>query len=176
MDYLVFTGDLVDARYITQKARESPDIERPLIHKKLLEDSFLRAREYLNYLSSRLGVPNKDVLLCCGNHDVNRAVLPCLEVPCVCRSDVKTNTESFREWDKARGERKALSALMERCRKERRPGTNYAIVYGSNAEALDHLKEACAQIMDRPPIAEYPVGCVISINTGPNMIGILYRT
>ena len=99
MDYLVFTGDLVDARYITQKARESPDIESPLIHKKLLEDSFLRAREYLNYLSSRLGVPNKDVLLCCGNHDVNRAVLPCLEVPCVCRSDVKTNTESFREWD-----------------------------------------------------------------------------
>ena len=99
MDYLVFTGDLVDARYITQKARESPDIERPLIHKKLLEDSFLRAREYLNYLSSRLGVPNEDVLLCCGNHDVNRAVLPCLEVPCVCRSDVKTNTESFREWD-----------------------------------------------------------------------------
>ena len=99
MDYLVFTGDLVAARYITQKARESPDIERPLIHKKLLEDSFLRAREYLNYLSSRLGVPNEDVLLCCGNHDVNRAVLPCLEVPCVCRSDVKTNTESFREWD-----------------------------------------------------------------------------
>lgn len=78
--------------------------------------------------------------------------------------------------DKARGEQKAISALMERCIKERRPGTNYAIVYGSNAEALDHLKEACAQIMDKPPIAEYPVGCVISINTGPNMIGILYRT
>lgn len=77
---------------------------------------------------------------------------------------------------KARGERKAIAALMERCMKERRPGTNYAIVYGSNAEALDHLKEACAQIMDKPPIAEYQVGCVISINTGPNMIGILYRT
>lgn len=78
--------------------------------------------------------------------------------------------------DKARGERKAISALVERCRKERRPDTNYAIVYGCNTEALDHLKEACAQIMDRPPIAEYQVGCVISINTGPNMIGILYRT
>lgn len=78
--------------------------------------------------------------------------------------------------DKARGERKAISALVERCMKERRPGTNYAIVYGCNAEALDHLKEACAQHMDRPPIAEYQVGCVISINTGPNMIGILYRT
>lgn len=78
--------------------------------------------------------------------------------------------------DKARGERKSISALVERCMKERRPGTNYAIVYGYNTEALEHLKEACAQVMDKPPIAEYQVGCVISINTGPNMIGILYRS
>ena len=77
--------------------------------------------------------------------------------------------------DKARGEQKAIAALMERCIKERSPGTNYAIAYGSNTEALDHLREACAQLMDKPPIAEYQVGCVISVNTGPNMIGILYR-
>ncbi|MDO5143992.1 MAG: DegV family protein [bacterium] len=77
---------------------------------------------------------------------------------------------------KARGEQKAIAALLERCMKERRPDTNYAIVYGCNTEALAHLKEACAQLMDRPPIAEYQVGCVISINTGPNMIGMLYRT
>lgn len=77
---------------------------------------------------------------------------------------------------KARGERKAIAALVERCMKERRPDTNYAIVYGCNTEALGHLKEACAQIMDRPPIAEYQVGCVIAINTGPDMVGILYRT
>ena len=77
---------------------------------------------------------------------------------------------------KARGERKAISALVEQCQKERRPGTNYALVYGSNQEAFRALKEACAQIMDQPPIAEYPVGCVIAINTGPDMIGILYRT
>ena len=77
---------------------------------------------------------------------------------------------------KARGERKAISALVELCRQERRPDTNYAIVYGNNIEALDRLKEACAQIMDKPPIAEYQVGCVIAINTGPDMIGILYRT
>ena len=77
---------------------------------------------------------------------------------------------------KVRGERKAISALGEQCQKERRPGTNYALVYGSNQEAFRALKEACAQIMDQPPIAEYPVGCVIAINTGPDMIGILYRT
>lgn len=51
---------------------------------------------------------------------------------------------------KARGERKAIAALLERCMKERRPDTNYAIVYGCNTEALDHIKEACAQIMDMP--------------------------
>ena len=77
---------------------------------------------------------------------------------------------------KVRGERKAIAALVEQCRKERRPGTNYALVYGSNQEAFGALKEACAQVMDLPPIAEYPVGCVIAINTGPDMIGILYRT
>ena len=77
---------------------------------------------------------------------------------------------------KVRGERKAISALVEQCQKERRPGTNYALVYGSNQEAFGALKEACAQVMDLPPIAEYPVGCVIAINTGPDMIGILYRT
>ena len=77
---------------------------------------------------------------------------------------------------KARGEHKAITALVDQCRKERRPGTNYALVYGNNAEAFTALKEACAQMMDKPPIADYPVGCVIVINTGPDMVGILYRT
>lgn len=77
---------------------------------------------------------------------------------------------------KARGEHRAITALVDQCRKERRHGTNYALVYGNNAEAFTALKEACALIMDKPPIAEYPVGCVIAINTGPDMVGILYRT
>ena len=77
---------------------------------------------------------------------------------------------------KARGERKAIAALLELCKKERKPGTSYALVYGNNTEAFTQLKDACTQIMDKPPIAEYPVGCVIAINTGPDMVGILYRT
>lgn len=60
--------------------------------------------------------------------------------------------------------------------KERRPDTNYAIVYGYNTKALEDMREACAQIMDKPPIAEYQVGRAISINTWPNMIVTLYRT
>lgn len=77
---------------------------------------------------------------------------------------------------KVRGESKVISALVDRCMKERMPGSNYALVHGNNLEAFEKLKKACAEVMDIPPLCEYPVGCVIGTNTGPNMIGILYRT
>ena len=76
---------------------------------------------------------------------------------------------------KVRGENRAIAALVVTCVKERLPGSNYALVYGSNLDALAQLREACAQVMDQPPVVEYPVGCVIGINTGPQMIGIIYR-
>lgn len=76
---------------------------------------------------------------------------------------------------KVRGENKAIAALVDTCVKERLPGSNYALVYGSNLDALAQLRNACAQVMDQPPMVEYPVGCVIGINTGPQMIGIIYR-
>lgn len=77
---------------------------------------------------------------------------------------------------KSRGEHRAVADLVDRCMKERRKGTNYVIVYGNNIEAYSELKKICSKIMDIPPLAEYNVGCIISINTGPNMVGILYRT
>ena len=75
---------------------------------------------------------------------------------------------------KARGESKAIAALVDICKKERRPGTSYSLVYGKNIPAFEALKKACADF-DQPPMAEYNVGCIIGINTGPDMIGILYR-
>ena len=77
---------------------------------------------------------------------------------------------------KVRGEQKAIAALVETCLRERKPGSSYAIVYGSNQEAYRRLKAACAKVMDQPPLADYQVGCVIGINTGPEMIGLIYRT
>ena len=75
---------------------------------------------------------------------------------------------------KVRGESKAIAALVDICKKERRPGTSYCLVYGNNLPAFEALKRACADF-DQPPMAEYNVGCIIGINTGPDMIGILYR-
>ncbi len=85
------------------------------------------------------------------------------------------NGES-RVLSKARGENKAIAALVETCLKERRPGTDYALVYGSNPEAFEKLKAACREVMDQPPLVEYPVGNIIAINTGPNMVAIICRT
>ena len=79
-------------------------------------------------------------------------------------------------FSKSRGEQKALSMLLETCLQERRPGSSYALVYGNNEELRLRLREACAEKLDQPPMVEYPVGCIISINTGPNMIGLIYRT
>lgn len=76
---------------------------------------------------------------------------------------------------KVRGEHKAIAALVDICMKERRPGTSYCLVHGKNQETFQQLKEACAQVMDQPPMTEYEVGCIIGINTGPDMLGILYR-
>lgn len=77
---------------------------------------------------------------------------------------------------KVRGEERTISALVNICLKERKPGSNYAIVYGSNAKAYERLKVACAEALDQPPLTDYEVGCVISINTGPDMVGLIYRT
>lgn len=77
---------------------------------------------------------------------------------------------------KARGEKKAVRELVELCRKERRPGTPYMLVYGNNQEQREQLRELCREMLDQPPALEYPVGCIISINTGPNMVALIYRT
>lgn len=77
---------------------------------------------------------------------------------------------------KARGENRAVAALVEMCLQERKPGTDYVLVYGSNSEANEKLKKACRETLDRPPVYECPVGCIISINAGHNVVALAYYT
>ncbi len=77
---------------------------------------------------------------------------------------------------KVRGEARAISALVDICLKERKPGSPYQLVYGSNETQREKLREAVNAALDQPPTFEYPVGCIIGINTGPDMIGLIYRT
>ena len=76
---------------------------------------------------------------------------------------------------KIRGEKKVISAVVDLFLKERKPGSIYALAHGNNMEVFANFKNAVAEVADISPISEYPVGTIIGINTGPNLIGILYR-
>lgn len=77
---------------------------------------------------------------------------------------------------KIRGERQAIKGVLDICKKERKPGTPYMIVYGSNKEKNLQMREACIKELGQKPEIEYSVGCIISMNTGPNVVAIIYLT
>lgn len=77
---------------------------------------------------------------------------------------------------KVRGEKNVINKLIEITKAERKPGSSYAIVHGSNDDAYQRLKEHCEGQFDIPPMTDYEVGCIIAINAGPNMVGIIHRT
>ena len=76
---------------------------------------------------------------------------------------------------KVRGEKNVVPALLELCEKTRQPGTPYLVIKGSNQEQAARLAEESAARFGAPADMVYPVGGVIAINAGPNLIGLVYR-
>ena len=76
---------------------------------------------------------------------------------------------------KVRGEKNVINALVELCKKERRPGTPYLLIRGNNAAQADRLLEVCQQELGEAPALDYYIGGVIAINAGPNLVGLIYR-
>ena len=76
---------------------------------------------------------------------------------------------------KVRGEKAVVSRLAEMCGAERRAGTPYLMIQGSNTEQSEKLLEACRQALGEEPALSYHIGGVIAINAGPNLIGLIYR-
>lgn len=77
---------------------------------------------------------------------------------------------------KVRGEKNVISTMMDLCTKERQPGTPYLLIRGNNAEQSAKLREACLSQLGEEAAMEYPIGGVVAINAGPNIVGLLYRT
>lgn len=77
--------------------------------------------------------------------------------------------------NKVRGDKKAISTLVDMVAAEREEGTPYSLVYGSNVDAFEKIKAACEEKLDIPAKYEYLVGAVISINAGPDVVGVIYR-
>ncbi|MBQ9083465.1 MAG: DegV family protein [Clostridia bacterium] len=75
---------------------------------------------------------------------------------------------------KVRGEAKTMSAVLDMAKKEKKPGTPYMLVYGSAPEAYAKFKKMVVKEFGKPEL-EYPVGSVISLNSGPDIFAIIYR-
>jgi fatty acid-binding protein DegV len=76
---------------------------------------------------------------------------------------------------KARGDRNAIAAVVDFCVKQRKSGTPYLLIKGSNAELADKLLESSRQALQEEPALEFYIGGVVSINSGPELIGLVYR-
>lgn len=77
---------------------------------------------------------------------------------------------------KVRGEKAVIRALTELCQKERKPGTPYLIIRGNNMEQAQALTQACRDTLQEDAAMTYSVGCIVSVNAGPNVVGLVYRT
>ena len=76
---------------------------------------------------------------------------------------------------KVRGEKNVIPALLEQCKKTRKPGTPYLLIQGSNREQADRLAEESAAALGTAAEMSYCIGGVIAINAGPNLIGLIYQ-
>ncbi len=76
---------------------------------------------------------------------------------------------------KVRGDKKAMSAIIDMAVKERKPGTPYLLAYGNNSEAYERFKALCIEKLGEEPAYEYAIGCVISLNIGPDIVAVVYR-
>lgn len=75
---------------------------------------------------------------------------------------------------KIRGEAKTMTGVLDIAKKEKKPGTPYLLVYGSAPEAYEKFRKMAVKEFGKPEL-EYPVGSVISLNSGPDVFAIIYR-
>lgn len=76
---------------------------------------------------------------------------------------------------KVRGEKAVLSTMVELCQTQRAPGSPYLIIRAGNALQADALTAALEGALGQSAALSYDIGGVISINAGPNLVGVVYR-
>lgn len=74
---------------------------------------------------------------------------------------------------KIRGEKHVVSELCDLCAKERAEGTPYVLIRGNNEKMNEEMREAFVAAFGQPEY-EYNIGCIIAMNTGPDMVGMVY--
>lgn len=76
--------------------------------------------------------------------------------------------------NKVRGEKNVIPTILSLCQNNRQEGTPYFVIRGQNLEIAQKMEEICTQTLGEKSTMTYPIGGVIAINAGPNIVGIVY--
>ena len=84
--------------------------------------------------------------------------------------DGKTKVES-----KVRGDDKVIPAMIDLCKKRTEGVEDFDYMIGhTNIPQKDDLIKACRKAFGKDPLITFPLGGVVSANTGPDTIALVY--
>jgi fatty acid-binding protein DegV len=75
---------------------------------------------------------------------------------------------------KVRGDKALIPAMLKIAQAERQPGTPYLQILGSHDPWNEELAKAAPEALGEPPVLACYIGGTISINSGPNVTGLIY--
>lgn len=77
--------------------------------------------------------------------------------------------------EKVRGEKAVVPRLLQMVQENIIPETPYSIVYGTVPEIAEELAKEMEKRFGKPAYF-YPLGPVVAINAGPNVVGVIYKS
>ena len=76
---------------------------------------------------------------------------------------------------KVRGDKKAVTAMVDMMVKERKPGTDYCMAYTADPALREQVEELLGEKVEQMPSLTYPLGAIISANIGPDSVGLIFH-
>ena len=84
--------------------------------------------------------------------------------------DHKITTEAT-----VRGEKRVVKKIAEKVLSDIKKGTPYIIVYGNDPEVRDQMAAEMIEKIGYDPIDFYQIGAAIASNSGPRVVGVIFR-
>lgn len=87
----------------------------------------------------------------------------------ICEGEIKTH-------EKVRGEKAVMPKIESLVASEIIPQTPYCIIYGNNEDERDEMAAVMTKKLGYPPADFYQIGAVISVNAGPKVVGVMFKS
>ncbi len=77
---------------------------------------------------------------------------------------------------KPRGDAKVIKNIISMMQDEMEPGAPYMVINAGLSDRNQEILEAARNAMGYEPAEIFKIGCVIAVNAGPQLVGVVYRT